>query len=222
MNERAFEHEQIGKLIEVKPIQLNKGERDFVCDIQRFFDKNTAFFSNKKLYLLRNKSKKGIGFFDTTGFYPDFIVWLVVGEHQYVAFVDPKGISHIDGFGNPKIALHKTIREEIEPNLKDKDISLSSFIVSNTAFRYVKHWTYFMGDKVMKGVPEMKAFNENNITRYWCSSSIEGVKWFGFFIIYCTNARWRTSSNSSYWQGRCNECRTSCGTNAKHDGRRSC
>lgn len=163
MNERAFDNKQIGKLIEVKPIQLNKGERDFVCDIQRFFDKNTAFFADKKLYLLRNKSKKGIGFFDTTGFYPDFIVWLVVGDHQYVSFVDPKGITHIDGFGNPKIALHKTIKEEIEPNLKDKDISLSSFIISNTPFKAVRHWTYFKDDKVMKGVPEMKAFNDHNI-----------------------------------------------------------
>lgn len=48
-------------------------------DIQHFADleKGKIFMKDKELYLLRNKSKKGIGFFDALGFYPDFIVWLI-------------------------------------------------------------------------------------------------------------------------------------------------
>lgn len=139
-----------------------KRERDFVCDIQRYFDNNLEFFADKKLFLLRNKSKRGVWFFETKGFYPDFIVWLVVGEHQYVSFVDPKGLSHINGFGDQKINLHKEIREEIEPKLNDPDISLSSFIISNTELTKVKHWLDFKSE-TMKPIEQLKQFNKNNI-----------------------------------------------------------
>ena len=162
LDEKRYKHPEIGNLIEIKPVQLNQGERDFVCDIQRYFDNNPEFFADKKLFLLRNKSKKGIGFFDATGFYPDFIVWVIVGEHQYVSFVDPKGISHVNGFSNPKIALHKLIREEIEPKLNDSDISLSSFIISNTPFSAVKHWVDFNDDE-MRSVEQLKQFNQHNV-----------------------------------------------------------
>ena len=162
LDEKRYKHPEIGNLIEIKPVQLNQGERDFVCDIQRYFDNNPEFFADKKLFLLRNKSKKGIGFFDATGFYPDFIVWVIVGEHQYVSFVDPKGISHINGFSNPKIALHKVIRQEIEPKLNDPNISLSSFIISNTPFTAVRYWTDFK-DETMQTVEQMKLFNKHNV-----------------------------------------------------------
>lgn len=162
LDERCYRDSKIGNLIEIKPIHLNKGERDFVCDIQQYFDNNPEFFADKKLFLLRNKSKQGIGFFDTSGFYPDFIVWLIVGKHQYVSFVDPKGISRITGFSNPKIALHKVIREEIEPQLNDPDITLNSFIISNTPFAAVKHWVDFNPDD-LSGVEQMEIFNKHNV-----------------------------------------------------------
>lgn len=118
------------------------------------------FFADKSLYLLRNKSRKGIGFFDDSGFYPDFIVWLVVGEHQYVSFIDPKGIRNINGFSDNKIQLYKVIREDIEPELHDASITLNSYIISNTEMKDVKHWVDF---------PELdlnskqKKFNEHHV-----------------------------------------------------------
>ena len=160
LNESNFNHKELGNLIEVQPVALNKGERDFVCDIQRFFDNNPAFFADKSLHLLRNKSRKGIGFFDDSGFYPDFIVWLVVGEHQYVSFIDPKGMRNLNGFSDSKIQLHKVIREDIEPGLHDASITLNSYIISNTEMKDVKHWVDF---------PELdlnskqKKFNEHHI-----------------------------------------------------------
>ena len=160
LNESNFNHKELGNLIEVQPVALNKGERDFVCDIQRFFDNNPAFFADKSLHLLRNKSRKGIGFFDDSGLYPDFIVWLVVGEHQYVSFIDPKGIRNLNGFSDSKIQLHKVIREDIEPGLHDASITLNSYIISNTEMKDVKHWVDF---------PELdlnskqKKFNEHHI-----------------------------------------------------------
>lgn len=160
LNESNFKHKEIGNLIEVKPVALNEGERDFVCDIQRFFDNNPAFFEDKSLYLLRNKSRKGIGFFDDSGFYPDFIVWFVVGEHQYVSFIDPKGIRNLNGFSDSKIQLHKVIREDIEPEVNDKYITLNSYIISNTEIKDVKHWVDF---PELDLTSKQKKFNENHV-----------------------------------------------------------
>lgn len=161
LNETKFDLKPIGKLIEVKPVALNKGERDFVSDIQRFYDKNKDFFKDKSLYLLRNKSRKGIGFFDASGFYPDFIVWLIVGNHQYVSFVDPKGIRNLHGFSDPKIQLFKTIREEIEPGLNDPNITLNSFIVANTEQKEVEHWADFTKDTLW--ATKQKQFNQQHV-----------------------------------------------------------
>lgn len=160
LNESSFKHKELGSLIEVQPVALNRGERDFVCDIQRFFDNNPAFFADKSLYLLRNKSRKGIGFFDDSGFYPDFIVWLVVGEHQYVSFIDPKGIRNLNGFSDSKIQLYKVIREDIEPGLHDTSITLNSYIISNTEMKDVKHWVDFPELDLSS---KQKKFNEHHV-----------------------------------------------------------
>lgn len=126
--------------IKVAPVPLNKGEKDFVESISKYFVQNPDFFAGKELYLLRNKSKKGIGFFDAHGFYPDFMLWLIVGKKQYIAFVDPKGIVHLRGLNDPKIRLAEVIRTEIEPRLNDRNVTLNSYIISNTSYSKVSHW----------------------------------------------------------------------------------
>ena len=45
------------KIVEISPVPLNKGERQFVEDIKAFHDGSTEFFANRELYLLRNLSK---------------------------------------------------------------------------------------------------------------------------------------------------------------------
>lgn len=118
-------------IVEVSPVPLNKGERNLVEDMKVFHDSAPDFFADKELYLLRNLSKgRGVGFFEAGNFHPDFILWLIKGGHQYIAFVDPKGIRNL-GLTDPKIAFHRTVKE-IEARLADKKVTLSSFIVSNT------------------------------------------------------------------------------------------
>ena len=126
--------------VKIQPVVLNKGERDLVEDLKIYFEANKKFFNDKQLYLLRNKSKTGVGFFEANNFFPDFILWLVIGKKQYVSFIDPKGITHIKGLADPKIQLHKRIKVTIQPKLNDPDIELNSFIISNTSFEQVKHW----------------------------------------------------------------------------------
>lgn len=119
-------------VVEVSPVALNKGERNLIEDVKLFHDGTPAFFADKELYLLRNLSKeRGVGFFEAGNFHPDFILWLISGGKQFIAFFDPKGIRNI-GFGDPKIRFFETVKD-IERRLGDPAVTLSSFIVSNTA-----------------------------------------------------------------------------------------
>jgi hypothetical protein len=142
------------EVVKLQPVALNKGERDLVEDLKIYFDKNPDFFSDKQVYLLRNMSKKGIGFFEANNFFPDFILWLVIGEKQYVSFIDPKGLRQIQGFSDTKIQLHKTIRATIQPKLNDSNIVLNSFIISNTPYSQLTYW---------KDQESMEDFNSNHV-----------------------------------------------------------
>lgn len=145
---------QYKDLVKISPVALNESEKQFVFDLKEYYEQNQAFFEDKKLFLLRNMSRKGIGFFEANNFYPDFILWIVVGDHQYIAFLDPKGLRNINGIEHPKIQFHKTIKESIEQRINDSSVSLSSFIISNTAYDQIKHW---------KGQDSIADFNARNV-----------------------------------------------------------
>lgn len=117
--------------VEISPVPLNKGEKDFVEDLKAFCDQNTEYLACKELYLLRNLSKgKGVGFFEAGNFYPDFILWVLDKDKQYVTFIDPKGLRNI-GLNDPKVQFYETIKE-IEKRLGNPQVVLNSFIISNT------------------------------------------------------------------------------------------
>jgi hypothetical protein len=121
-----------GSTVTVSPVGLNDGERKFVEDMHSYYDSHSDFFQDKELYLLRNRSRGGgVGLFEGGNLYPDFIMWLVVDGHQYITFIDPKGITHLQGLDDPKIKLAKRIKE-IEQRLHDPSVTLNSFILSVT------------------------------------------------------------------------------------------
>jgi len=129
-------------LIEIKPVALNEGERDFVLDLQQFCGNNKKYFEDKELYLLRNMSRgRGMGFFEAGNFYPDFIMWLFANGKQYINFIDPKGLRNLRGLDDKKIAFYQDIKT-IENRLKEQDpkITLNSFIISNTPYSEISWW----------------------------------------------------------------------------------
>ncbi|MFO0807581.1 MAG: DEAD/DEAH box helicase family protein [Gemmataceae bacterium] len=133
-------HLSKSQLIEISPVSLNDGERDFVLDLKKFHDDDKGFFKDRELFLLRNVSKRGIGFFEAGNFYPDFILWLLVGKKQYVTFIDPKGLRQLDdGSSNPKVQFYRTIKD-IEQRLADPGVILNSFIVSSTPYQNIPMW----------------------------------------------------------------------------------
>ena len=153
---------QYKNLIKIKPTALNKGEIQFVEDLKYYYENNKDFYEDKQLFLLRNLSRKGVGFFDAHNFYPDFILWLLVGKHQHIAFIDPKGLRNVQGINSPKIQFYKTVKTTIEKRLNDPDVSLSSFIVTPTKYHDVKGWF-----EEGKGLLE---FNQRNVYFQWDQS----------------------------------------------------
>ena len=128
------------EVLKVSPVPLNDGERDFITDLKNHYVSNEAFYKDKELYILRNQSKgKGVGFFEAGNFYPDFIMWVIVGGVQYVTFIDPKGLRMMSGFDDPKIAFCQKIKE-IEVRIDDPNVVLNSFLISNTLQTDIFWW----------------------------------------------------------------------------------
>ena len=128
--------------VQISPVSLNEGEATFVQYLRTFAEQNTAFLEGKSLYLLRNKSRSGMGFFEAGNFYPDFILWIDTPDVQYISFIDPKGLLHFMPF-DPKIQFYKTIKEleqRLAPTAGDKTIILNSFIMSETPSNTLHNW----------------------------------------------------------------------------------
>ncbi|MDR1160510.1 MAG: restriction endonuclease subunit R, partial [Syntrophomonadaceae bacterium] len=123
-----------GLKLTVSPVSLNDDEKDFVDKLKVYADGNAAVFEDKTLYLLRNKSKVGMGFFEAGNFYPDYVLWVDAPEKQYISFIDPKGLLHLQ-WNDQKIEFYSTIKgleRRLQPTCTDKTIVLNSFIMSAT------------------------------------------------------------------------------------------
>lgn len=128
--------------IQVTPVALNEDERKFVTLLHDYTESHAAGLAGKSLYLLRNRSRAGMGFFAAGNFYPDFILWILAGGTQYISFIDPKGLLRIRP-DDPKIAFHRTIKEleaQLAPTAEGKRIVLNSFILSGTPAAQLRAW----------------------------------------------------------------------------------
>lgn len=149
--------------VQVRPVPLNAGESRLVADIRDYYRRECeGRLAGVRLYLLRNESRKGVGFFEASNFYPDFVMWLVSGQMQRVAFIDPKGILHLKGLDDPKIELCKTIKDTQE-KLADPSLSLESFIISNTSLSAVDWWSrdHSATDEGMRSFNERHVYFQN-------------------------------------------------------------
>ena len=128
--------------IQVSPVALNHDEMKFADYLKTYVETHDAELANKSLYLLRNKSKVGIGFFEADNFYPDYILWIDTPDKQYVTFIDPKGLLHSKP-DDPKITFYKKIKDlesRLSSAAKVKQIILNSFIMSSTSSAELNMW----------------------------------------------------------------------------------
>lgn len=121
--------------LQISPVSLNPDEMKFVDLLKDYTENNASKLADKSLYLLRNKSKVGMGFFEAGNFYPDFILWIDTPEKQSISFIDPKGLMMIMP-DDPKVTFYKTIKDyETRLNATSKigkPIEMNSFIMSAT------------------------------------------------------------------------------------------
>ena len=125
--------------IKSEPPKLNEGETKFVKKLREQLKENKEKYKDREVFLLRNLSKKGVGFFKNAGFYPDFIMWVKEKNKQTVVFIDPKGILIED---EEKIKLYKYLKNEIQPEINKKhsntNIKVDSYILSVTDYSAIK------------------------------------------------------------------------------------
>jgi len=131
------------------PVKLNEGETKFIVDFKKFIRRNEDSLGHLDIFLLRNLSRKGVGFFINVGFYPDFIIWVKDETKQNLIFVDPKGIRNLGNFNDDKIQLCCTYIKEIENNINEKlkkekkkaksvILKLDAFIISVSSYVNIK------------------------------------------------------------------------------------
>lgn len=132
-------HVRRGGKITILPVALGESEYQFVTDLKAWCDGHKAALDKDgmELFLLRNMSRgKGVGFFEAGNFHPDFILWMLTDEKQYVTFIEPHGLLH-EGPASEKVLFHKRIKD-VEQRLKDPTVILNSFILSWTPYPQLK------------------------------------------------------------------------------------
>jgi hypothetical protein len=124
-------------LVEIHPQGLNEGERHFINNLKKYVEAHKDEMADTNIFVLRNLPKSGIGFFELTNYYPDFILWIFKDGMQHVVFIDPKGLGRMfKGFEEEEISLYlgiKTIEERLKVLHKFDNLTLDSFIVSVTS-----------------------------------------------------------------------------------------
>jgi len=113
-----------------RPTTLNEGEHTFVKDLRQWLDSDPALLDGAEVHLLRNERRTGTGSFEVGWFYPDFMLWVVRGDQQWLTFVDPKGLGRISDIrGWSKTRVWQTLRE-IEGRNPGLNVKLDSWLVS--------------------------------------------------------------------------------------------
>jgi hypothetical protein len=119
--------------LQVFPVALNDPEYQFMKDFEAQAEQIKQSKGVDEVFLLRNQSKKGIGFFaEGNNFYPDFILWIKKDKRQYLTFIDPKGIRNSKGISDPKIQFFNYLADKVQPQVSGENLILNSFIISNT------------------------------------------------------------------------------------------
>lgn len=124
------------------PAALNRGERLFVEQLKACLEDRGGRWDGRSVYLLRNKSRAGMGFFQAGNFHPDFILWLDGGDRRYLTFLDPKGLLHVRP-DDPKVEFYRTIKElerRLAPTAEGGPVVLNSFLLSSTPQAVLQQW----------------------------------------------------------------------------------
>ena len=128
--------------LETIPPALNKSEAQFVRDLKKYWEeRKDGSLAGKEVYVLRNLTRgKGVWFFENSGFYPDFILWVLdrQANSQRIIFVEPHGMLHAKAYiHDEKARLHERLpqlAQEITKQSGPQNVTLDAFIISATPY----------------------------------------------------------------------------------------
>jgi len=153
-----------GSQLTADPPPLEESEAQFVRDLKAYWEaEKDNSLAGKEIYLLRNLSRgKGIGFFEESGFYPDFILWALntATKSQRIIFIEPHGMLHAKAYEHDEKA-HLWERlpglaQRIAQRTWRNDISLDAFIISATPYEELR-------TRYDDGTWNRKSFEQNHI-----------------------------------------------------------
>jgi hypothetical protein len=136
-----------------RPKPLLESEKQFVEQLRAFWHTHSSTgYAGHALHVLRNLTRgKGVGFFESEGFFPDFIVWHILPNRtQRILFVEPHGMRQEDAPDiSDKITLFERLREYVKAALEqpaNRHITVDSYIISSTPYEELrrlrgKDWT---------------------------------------------------------------------------------
>ena len=126
--------------VKMSPPGLKLSEKKFVEDLREYWakEKDNAL-AGLEIFLLRNQSRgQGVGFFENSGFYPDFILWIKADDRQSIIFIEPHGMLHALAYEHDdKARLHERLpelAEGISQHDRSLNVSLNSLIISATPY----------------------------------------------------------------------------------------
>lgn len=125
----------------ITPPSLTASEQEFAEMLRDYWAaKGASDHAGENIYLLRNLSRgKGVGFFESEGFYPDFILWHRKADGtQRLVFIEPHGMRQDDAPDiNNKVQLAMEIGNHLADVLQAPGCpvhEVTAYIVSATPF----------------------------------------------------------------------------------------
>ena len=144
------------------PPGLQESERTFVADLRDYCASTpNSLPDGAQMFLLRNLTRgKGVGFFESNRFFPDFILWIKSGDKQRIVFVEPHGMLRAGPYANDdKARLHKLL-PDLARGMSERsqiwNIDMDSFVVSATPYSELQR-------KYDDGLWDLKKFSEAHI-----------------------------------------------------------
>jgi hypothetical protein len=121
--------------ITVSPPALVPSEEQFVRHLRSFWQAQHAQHRDLQLYLLRNLSRVGVGLFQRSGFYPDFLLWLenTTTGWTRLLLIEPHGMGRgLDAERDKINALLDLERMSRRPEFVAAKLAVEGYIITPT------------------------------------------------------------------------------------------
>lgn len=124
--------------LQISPPGLEEGEEQFIKDLRSFWADHHGDpeFTDRELFVLRNLPGSGVGFFQRSDFFPDFILWLTGPDGgTRVRFVEPHGMHHggLEGNADKSAAFHELWRLNTQADFQTAGLDVGGYLVTQTA-----------------------------------------------------------------------------------------